>query len=115
MGRRRLDRRLGEQLGQLDARQSLGAQLGDAGHLEGFQRHAGGTLKQQVRQFGIAGQRGAVHIGGDDRTLDRAVVGDTVGDPFKDTAGPSINTQITVVSLVASLMSSLFVAFSLFG
>lgn len=44
-----------------------------------------------------------------------AVVGDTVGDPFKDTAGPSINTQITVVSLVSSLLSGLFVAFSLFG
>ena len=44
-----------------------------------------------------------------------AVIGDTVGDPFKDTAGPSINTQITVVSLVSSLLSSVFVAFSLFG
>ena len=43
-----------------------------------------------------------------------AVVGDTVGDPFKDTAGPSINTQITVVSLVSSLMSTLFVAISIF-
>lgn len=43
-----------------------------------------------------------------------AVVGDTVGDPFKDTAGPSINTQITVVSLIASLMSTIFLTMSLF-
>ena len=43
-----------------------------------------------------------------------AVIGDTVGDPFKDTAGPSINTQITVVSLTASLCSALFVALSIF-
>lgn len=44
-----------------------------------------------------------------------AVVGDTVGDPFKDTAGPSINTQVTVVSLVASLMAELFLRFNIFG
>ena len=43
-----------------------------------------------------------------------AVVGDTVGDPFKDTAGPSINTQITVVSLIASLTAGLFATFSIF-
>lgn len=44
-----------------------------------------------------------------------AVVGDTVGDPFKDTSGPSINTQITVVSLLASLLGPLFLAFALFS
>jgi K(+)-stimulated pyrophosphate-energized sodium pump len=38
-----------------------------------------------------------------------AVVGDTVGDPFKDTAGPSLNTMITVMSLIASLFALLFV------
>jgi len=44
-----------------------------------------------------------------------AVVGDTVGDPFKDTAGPSINTQITVVSLISSLTAGLFATISIFG
>jgi K(+)-stimulated pyrophosphate-energized sodium pump len=43
-----------------------------------------------------------------------AIVGDTVGDPFKDTAGPSINTQITVVSLVASLLAIIFLSVSIF-
>lgn len=43
-----------------------------------------------------------------------AVIGDTVGDPFKDTAGPSINTQITVVSLVSSLAAVLFITYSIF-
>jgi K(+)-stimulated pyrophosphate-energized sodium pump len=42
-----------------------------------------------------------------------AVVGDTGGDPFKDTAGPSLNTQITVVSLVSSLMATLFLTLSI--
>ena len=43
-----------------------------------------------------------------------AVIGDTIGDPFKDTAGPSINTQITVVSLVSSLSATLFIMNSIF-
>jgi K(+)-stimulated pyrophosphate-energized sodium pump len=43
------------------------------------------------------------------------VVGDTVGDPFKDTAGPSLNTLITVMSLVSSLFAPVIAAFHLFG
>jgi len=37
-----------------------------------------------------------------------AVTGDTVGDPFKDTAGPSLNTMITVMSLISSIFAPLF-------
>lgn len=42
-----------------------------------------------------------------------AVIGDTVGDPFKDTAGPSLNTLITVMSLVASLFAVLIAQYNL--
>jgi len=44
-----------------------------------------------------------------------AVVGDTVGDPFKDTAGPSLNTMITVMSLIASLFAVLIINYNLLG
>jgi K(+)-stimulated pyrophosphate-energized sodium pump len=42
-----------------------------------------------------------------------AVIGDTVGDPFKDTAGPSLNTMITVMSLIATLFAALMAQYNL--
>lgn len=75
-----------------------------------FMSNAGGTW-DNTKKYIESG-----HHGGKNSDAHRsAVVGDTVGDPFKDTAGPSINTQITVVSLVASLMASLFLTYNIFG
>ena len=75
-----------------------------------FMSNAGG-LWDNAKKYVEAGNEG----GKGSKAHKAAVVGDTVGDPFKDTAGPSINTQITVVSLVASLMSGLCAAGALLG
>jgi K(+)-stimulated pyrophosphate-energized sodium pump len=74
-----------------------------------FMSNAGGLWDNAKKyiEAGAHGGRGSV-------AHKSAVVGDTVGDPFKDTAGPSINTQITVVSLVASLLAKLFLELAIF-
>ncbi|MBD3263640.1 MAG: sodium-translocating pyrophosphatase, partial [Candidatus Omnitrophica bacterium] len=43
-----------------------------------------------------------------------AVTGDTVGDPFKDTAGPSLNILIKLMSMVSIVFSGLIITYSLF-
>ncbi|MCL2079697.1 MAG: sodium-translocating pyrophosphatase [Oscillospiraceae bacterium] len=74
-----------------------------------FMSNAGG-LWDNAKKYVESG-----HNGGKGSDAHKAaVIGDTVGDPFKDTAGPSINTQITVVSLVASLTATMFLNVSIF-
>ena len=52
------------------------------------------------------------HFGGKGSQSHKAtIVGDTVGDPFKDTAGPSLNILIKLMSMVSIVMAGLTVAF----
>mgnify|MGYP000652008298 FL=1 len=55
------------------------------------------------------------HFGGKGSDCHKAtVVGDTVGDPFKDTSGPSLNILVKLMSMVAIVMAGLTVAWHLF-
>ena len=55
------------------------------------------------------------HYGGKGSDSHKAtVVGDTVGDPFKDTSGPSLNILIKLMSMVSIVMAGLTVAYHLF-
>ncbi len=74
-----------------------------------FMSNAGG-LWDNAKKYVEAG-----HFGGKGSEAHKAaVIGDTVGDPFKDTAGPSLNTLITVMSLVASTFAPVIAVWHLF-
>jgi K(+)-stimulated pyrophosphate-energized sodium pump len=73
-----------------------------------FMANAGGTwdnAKKYIEAGGFGGEGSDAHKA--------AVVGDTVGDPFKDTAGPSLNTMITVMSLISSVFAPLIATVAL--
>ena len=57
---------------------------------------------------------GGAHGGKGSDQHKAAVVGDTVGDPFKDTSGPSINILIKLLSMVSIVFAALIVNFSIF-
>lgn len=74
-----------------------------------FMANSGGAwdnAKKYVEEGNFGGKGGQVHKA--------TVVGDTVGDPFKDTSGPSLNILIKLMSMVAIVMAGLTVSWSLF-
>jgi len=73
-----------------------------------FMANSGGSwdnAKKYIEAGNLGGKGSDAHKAG--------VVGDTVGDPFKDTSGPSLNILIKLMSMVSVVMAGLIVRYSL--
>jgi K(+)-stimulated pyrophosphate-energized sodium pump len=73
-----------------------------------FMANSGGAwdnAKKYIEEGNLGGKKSECHKA--------AVVGDTVGDPFKDTSGPSLNILIKLMSMVSIVMAGVTVAYSL--
>jgi K(+)-stimulated pyrophosphate-energized sodium pump len=68
-----------------------------------FQSNAGGSWDNAKKYI-----EGGAHGGKGSESHKAAVVGDTVGDPFKDTSGPSLNILIKLMSVVSVTLAPMF-------
>jgi K(+)-stimulated pyrophosphate-energized sodium pump len=73
-----------------------------------FMANAGGAWDNAKKHI-----ESGVHGGKGTEAHKAAVVGDTVGDPFKDTSGPSLNILVKLMSMVSVVVAGLIVRYSL--